>query len=125
MDERGPHLVPMCFALDDDALVSAVNGEPKRSRDLRRLRDVRAHPVATVLADHYDGARGALGSVRVRGPARVLEAGGGGRGARAGAAGREVPPVPGRPARRAGAPGGAGGVARISGGRQGPGLTTR
>ena len=76
-DERGPHLVPICFALDGDALVSAVDGKPKRSRDLRRLRNVRAHPVATVLADHYDEDWGALWWVRVRGPARVLDAGGG------------------------------------------------
>ncbi|MGE0027676.1 MAG: TIGR03668 family PPOX class F420-dependent oxidoreductase [Thermoleophilia bacterium] len=75
-DDRGPHLVPICFALDGDALVSAVDGKPKRSRDLRRLRNVRAHPVATVLADHYDEDWGALWWVRVRGPARVLEPGG-------------------------------------------------
>ena len=38
---------------------------------------MRAHPVATVLADHYDEDWGALWWVRVRGPARVLDAGGG------------------------------------------------
>jgi PPOX class probable F420-dependent enzyme len=74
-DDRGPHLVPICFALDGDALVSAVDRKPKRSRDLRRLRNVRAHPVATVLADHYEEDWRALWWVRVRGPARVLPAG--------------------------------------------------
>jgi PPOX class probable F420-dependent enzyme len=75
-DDRGPHLVPICFALDGDALVSAVDGKPKRSRDLRRLRNVRASPVATVLADHYAEDWDALWWVRVRGAAEVLEAGG-------------------------------------------------
>ena len=76
-DERGPHLVPICFALDGDALVSAVDRKPKRSPDLRRLRNVRAQPVATVLADHYEEDWRALWWVRVRGPAQVLPAGSG------------------------------------------------
>ncbi len=75
-DARGPHLVPICFALDGDALVSAVDRKPKRSADLRRLRNVREHPVATILADHYEEDWRALWWVRVRGPARVLPPGG-------------------------------------------------
>jgi PPOX class probable F420-dependent enzyme len=75
-DARGPHLVPICFALEGGSLVSAVDAKPKRSRDLRRLRNVREHPVATVLADHYEEDWRALWWVRVRGPAQVLEPGG-------------------------------------------------
>lgn len=70
------HLVPICFALERDTLYSAVDGKPKRSRDLRRLRNVRERPVATVLVDHYEEDWERLWWARLRGPARVLEAGG-------------------------------------------------
>jgi PPOX class probable F420-dependent enzyme len=70
------HLVPICFALDDATLYSAVDGKSKRSRDLRRLRNVRERPVATVLVDHYEEDWERLWWVRIRGPARVVEAGG-------------------------------------------------
>jgi PPOX class probable F420-dependent enzyme len=70
------HLVPICFALDGYTLYSAVDGKPKRSRDLRRLRNVRERPVATVLVDHYEEDWGRLWWVRLRGVARVLAPGG-------------------------------------------------
>lgn len=71
-----PHLVPICFAVDGDTLYSAVDAKPKRSRDLRRLRNVRERPVATVLVDHYEEDWTRLWWARLRGPARVLAAGG-------------------------------------------------
>jgi PPOX class probable F420-dependent enzyme len=69
------HLVPICFALDGDLLYSAVDGKPKRSRDLRRLRNIRERPVATVLVDHYEEDWSRLWWARLRGEARVLEDG--------------------------------------------------
>jgi len=70
------HLVPICFVLDEAAIYSAVDGKPKRSRDLRRLRNVRERPVATVLVDHYEEDWTRLWWARIRGRARVLEVGG-------------------------------------------------
>ena len=70
------HMVPICFVLDDATLFSAVNGKPKRSRALRRLRNVRERPVATILVDHYEEDWARLWWARIRGPARVLDEGG-------------------------------------------------
>jgi PPOX class probable F420-dependent enzyme len=70
-----PHLVPICFALEGGLLYSAVDQKPKRSRDLRRLRNVRERGWATVLVDHYEEDWSALWWVRIRGRARVLEDG--------------------------------------------------
>jgi hypothetical protein len=42
------------FALADDALNSAVDAKPKRSRALRRMENARRRPEMTVLIDHYD-----------------------------------------------------------------------
>jgi PPOX class probable F420-dependent enzyme len=69
------HLVPMCFALADNVVYSAVDSKPKRSRELRRLRNVRARPWAAVLVDHYEEDWSRLWWVQMSGAARVLDAG--------------------------------------------------
>lgn len=67
-------LVPICFALVDNHLVSAVDHKPKRVGQLRRLDDMTARGEATVLVDHYDDADWAqLWWIRVRGAAEVLD----------------------------------------------------
>jgi PPOX class probable F420-dependent enzyme len=70
-----PHLVPIVFALEGDTLYSAVDAKPKRSRRLRRIENARARPDVTVLVDHYEGDWSRLWWVRLRGQARVLDAG--------------------------------------------------
>jgi len=95
-----PHVVPICFALAEGVLNSAVDRKPKRSRDLRRLRNLRERGWATVLVDHYEEDWSALWWVRLRGRARVLEDGDESREALALLAGkypqyrREPPPGP-------------------------------
>lgn len=80
VDAKGrPHLVPITFVLDDETVYTAVDEKPKRTRRLQRLENVRVHPTATVLVDHYEEEWGRLWWVRVRGPAEVLEAGPGHR----------------------------------------------
>jgi PPOX class probable F420-dependent enzyme len=70
-----PHLVPVCFVLSGDTVYSAVDRKPKRTRQLRRLANVRARPAATLLVDEYADDWSRLWWVRLRGPARVLEDG--------------------------------------------------
>jgi PPOX class probable F420-dependent enzyme len=69
------HLVPICFALEGDVLYSAVDEKPKRSRRLQRIENVRAHPDAAVLVDHYEEDWSRLWWVRLRGRGRVVERG--------------------------------------------------
>jgi PPOX class probable F420-dependent enzyme len=69
-----PHVVPICFAVDDDRLYSAVDHKPKRRPDLRRLDNLRANPFASVLVDHYDEDWDQLWWVRADGTATVLDA---------------------------------------------------
>jgi PPOX class probable F420-dependent enzyme len=66
-------LVPMCFAVVDGWIVSAVDHKPKRTARLRRLDDLIATATATVLFDHYDDDWSRLWWVRVRGRAVVHE----------------------------------------------------
>ena len=66
--------MPFTFAtLDDRTIVSAVDHKPKRTTQLQRLDNIRAHPEVTVLADHYDEDWAALWWVRARGEAAVLD----------------------------------------------------
>jgi PPOX class probable F420-dependent enzyme len=70
-----PHLVPIVFAIDGETLYTAVDRKPKRSTRLRRIENARARPDVTVLVDNYDEDWRRLWWIRLRGRARVLDAG--------------------------------------------------
>lgn len=67
-----PHLVPVCFAAEDDVIVIAVDHKPKATTDLRRLRNIRANRAVCVLADHYADDWGQLWWARADGLAAIL-----------------------------------------------------
>ncbi len=68
-----PHLVPVCFAVDGDEIVSAVDAKPKTTTRLARLDNIGAHPSVALIVDHYDDDDwSALWWVRVDGHADVL-----------------------------------------------------
>jgi PPOX class probable F420-dependent enzyme len=76
VDAQGrPHLVPVCFALDGDTIVSAVDAKPKTTTALRRLANVRANPAVSLLVDHYDDDWSRLWWARADGDAHVVEDG--------------------------------------------------
>ncbi|HME04556.1 MAG TPA: TIGR03668 family PPOX class F420-dependent oxidoreductase [Solirubrobacteraceae bacterium] len=69
-----PHVVPIVFALAGETLYSVVDAKPKRTSELRRLRNAAANPAVSVLVDHYDDSDWEeLWWVRADGAARVLE----------------------------------------------------
>lgn len=77
-----PHVVPVVFALAPapgvdrpaaDLLWTAVDQKPKRTRDLRRLRNIGAQPTVSVLVDHYEDDWSRLWWARLDGTARVLD----------------------------------------------------
>jgi PPOX class probable F420-dependent enzyme len=70
-----PLVVPACFAFDGAAVYSAVDDKPKRTRELRRLRNVRDNPHAALVVDVWDEDWTRLAWVMVEGPAQVLETG--------------------------------------------------
>jgi PPOX class probable F420-dependent enzyme len=67
-----PHVVPICFALDDQTLYFAVDAKPKRTTNLKRLRNIAANPAVSVLIDHYEDDWDRLWWVRLDGHARVV-----------------------------------------------------
>jgi PPOX class probable F420-dependent enzyme len=73
--EGRPHVVPITFVLDGDAIYFAVDSKPKRTRDLQRLRNIASHPQVSVLVDHFEDDWSRLWWVRADGTAKVLEKG--------------------------------------------------
>jgi PPOX class probable F420-dependent enzyme len=68
-----PHIVPVCFALHDRRIVTAVDAKPKATTELARLENVRATGRASLLVDHYEEDWSGLWWVRVDGSAEVIE----------------------------------------------------
>jgi PPOX class probable F420-dependent enzyme len=72
--EGRPHIVPICFAIEDQTLYFAVDAKPKRTTDLRRLRNIAANPAVSILIDHYEEDWSRLWWVRLDGRARIVTA---------------------------------------------------
>jgi PPOX class probable F420-dependent enzyme len=72
--DGAPHVVPVCYALDETAVYFIADEKPKRrpARDLVRLRNVRENPRAALVVDDWDEDWTRLAWVLVRGPARVV-----------------------------------------------------
>jgi PPOX class probable F420-dependent enzyme len=66
-----PHLVPVVFAADGDAIYTAVDGKPKSTQRLQRLTNIAANAHVSLLVDHYDGDWTRLWWMRADGVASV------------------------------------------------------
>jgi PPOX class probable F420-dependent enzyme len=71
-EDGKPHIVPMVFALEGDIVYFAVDAKPKKSTNLKRLRNIAANPAVSVLADHYEDDWTKLWWVRADGTAHVI-----------------------------------------------------
>jgi len=67
-----PHIVPICYALDGDTLYFAVDAKPKRTTNLKRLRNIGANPAVSILVDHYEDDWARLWWIRLDGRARIV-----------------------------------------------------
>lgn len=71
----GPHLVPIVFAVEGDAIVTAIDHKPKRRTRLQRLVNIERNRRVSVLADHYEHDWERLWWVRADGVATIIDAG--------------------------------------------------
>jgi PPOX class probable F420-dependent enzyme len=79
LDEDGfPRVLPVTFALFEDAVWSAVDDKPKRrpGAELARVRRLRACPRSSLTVDRYEEDWGRLEWVQLVGSTEVLEAAG-------------------------------------------------
>ena len=71
----GPLLVPVVFAVADGIFYTAIDGKPKTTTNLKRLRNIADQPRVSLLVDHYDDENwSTLWWVRVDGEATVWPA---------------------------------------------------
>jgi PPOX class probable F420-dependent enzyme len=76
VDEQGrPHAVPVCFAIVEGSICSALDHKPKSGKTLARVRNVRANPVSSLLFDRWDENWERLAWVMVRGWASLAPPG--------------------------------------------------
>lgn len=73
--DGAPHVIPVCFALLDDAtVVFAVDDKPKaRGRKLKRLANLEANPRFALVVDRWDEDWGRLGYVLLSGRGALVE----------------------------------------------------
>ena len=70
-----PHVVPVCFAWLPPVIYSAIDGKPKRTTHLRRVRNIIETGRAAFVVDKWSEDWKQLAYVLVEGPTVVLEDG--------------------------------------------------
>jgi PPOX class probable F420-dependent enzyme len=70
-EEDLPRVLPVTFALFEDAIWSAIDQKPKRSAEPARVRRLRRRPEAALLVDRYDDDWSRLAWVELRGAVSV------------------------------------------------------
>jgi len=73
--DGAPHVIPVCYAVDDCALYFVADQKPKRgpARTLRRLKNLRENPRAALVVDDWDEDWTRLAYVLVRGVASFVD----------------------------------------------------
>jgi PPOX class probable F420-dependent enzyme len=72
-DDR-PRVLPVTFALVEDAIYTAIDNKPKTAREPARVRYLRRRPEAALTVDRYDDDWAKLAWVQVLGHVEVIEA---------------------------------------------------
>jgi len=69
-----PHVVPLCYARDGDALYFVVDEKPKRAgKRLKRMGNIAENPEVALIVDVYDEDWSRLEYLLVRGRASLIE----------------------------------------------------
>ena len=74
-DSRKPHLVPVCFAVHELAIYTAIDEKPKSGHVLTRVRNIAENPNVAFLVDHYEDDWSRLGWLRIDGAAELVSEG--------------------------------------------------
>jgi len=69
-----PHVVPLCYARDGEAIYFIVDEKPKQAgKRLKRMRNIAENPAVALVVDLYDEDWGRLEYLLVHGKAAVVE----------------------------------------------------
>ncbi len=69
-----PHVIPVCYAFDGQALFSVLDQKPKRAQvtRLRRVKNIQENPRVSLVVDHYEEDWSRLGYILVMGTTELL-----------------------------------------------------
>ncbi len=69
-----PHVIPLCYALEDDRVYFVVDAKPKRrgGTALKRMRNMAENPAVALIVDDYDEDWSALAYLLVRGRGEIV-----------------------------------------------------
>ncbi len=71
-----PHVIPICYALIDNAVCFTIDQKPKRSTtELKRLANIRANAKIALVVDRYDEDWSKLGWLMIQGEAAIITEG--------------------------------------------------
>jgi PPOX class probable F420-dependent enzyme len=70
-----PHVVPVCFAIEQDTFYITVDEKPKRAGVLKRVRNIIDNPPVALIVDRYDEDWTLLGWVMLHGRGEILASG--------------------------------------------------
>ena len=70
-----PHIIPVTFAIVEDAVVHMIDHKPKTTRHLQRIANIEASPAVSLLVDDYSDDWNQLWWVRIDGLAHVATSG--------------------------------------------------
>jgi PPOX class probable F420-dependent enzyme len=69
-----PHVVPLCYARDGEAIYFIVDEKPKQAgKRLKRMRNIAENPAVALVVDRYDEDWGRLEYLLVQGKAAIVE----------------------------------------------------
>lgn len=75
-DKSGqPHVIPICFVFDGKKIFSPIDEKPKRTTNLKRLKNIAENPNVALVVDHYEENWRNLAYLLFFGKARVLRSG--------------------------------------------------
>ena len=70
--EGAPHLLPVCFTWAGEVIWTAIDGKPKSTEELQRIKDISANPSICFTVDRWDEDWSRLAWLQARGTASVL-----------------------------------------------------
>ena len=70
-----PHILPVCFTWAGDVIWTAIDGKPKSTKQLQRIKDIQANPKVSFTVDRWDEDWSRLAWLQARGTGRVVPKG--------------------------------------------------
>jgi len=73
--DGGPQVVPVCFTWAGDVIWTAIDGKPKKTEHLQRLKNIEANPKVAFIVDRWEEDWSRLAWLSAKGTATVIKKG--------------------------------------------------